>query len=37
MACEKEERWPILRRVGGAWKIATLHIVHTLPMAFPGQ
>ena len=28
---------PILRRAGGAWKIATLCIVHTLPMAFPGQ
>jgi hypothetical protein len=28
---------PILRRVDGAWKIATLRIVHTLPMAFPGQ
>jgi SnoaL-like domain len=28
---------PILRRVDGAWEIATLHIVHTLPMAFPGR
>jgi hypothetical protein len=28
---------PVLRQVGGAWKIATLRIVHTLPMAFPGQ
>jgi hypothetical protein len=28
---------PILRRVDGAWKIETLRIVHTLPMAFPGQ
>jgi hypothetical protein len=28
---------PILRRVDGAWKIDTLRIVHSLPMAFPGQ
>jgi hypothetical protein len=28
---------PILRRVDGAWKIDRLRIVHTLPMAFPGQ
>ena len=28
---------PILRRVAGAWKIDTLRIVHSLPMAFPGR
>ena len=28
---------PVLRRVDGAWKINTLRIVHTLPLAFPGQ
>ena len=28
---------PILRRVDGAWKINTLRIVHTLPLAFPGR
>jgi SnoaL-like protein len=28
---------PILRRVNGIWKIATLRIVHNLPIAFPGQ
>ena len=28
---------PILRRVDGVWKIATMRIAHSLPMAFPGQ
>jgi hypothetical protein len=28
---------PILRRVDGVWKITTLRITHSLPMAFPGQ
>jgi SnoaL-like domain len=28
---------PILRRLDGVWKIDTLRIVHSLPMAFPGQ
>lgn len=28
---------PILRRVDGAWKIATMRIVHNLPYAFSGQ
>jgi ketosteroid isomerase-like protein len=28
---------PILRRVDGIWKIATMRIVHNLPFAFPGQ
>jgi ketosteroid isomerase-like protein len=28
---------PILRRVDGVWKIATMRIVHNLPFAFPGQ
>jgi hypothetical protein len=28
---------PILRRVDGVWKIARMRIVHTLPLAFPGQ
>jgi uncharacterized protein (TIGR02246 family) len=27
----------VLRRVDGAWKIDTLRIVHSLPMAFPGK
>jgi hypothetical protein len=28
---------PVLRRVGGVWKIATMRIVHNLPFAFAGQ
>jgi hypothetical protein len=28
---------PILRRVDGVWKITTMRITHSLPMAFPGQ
>ena len=28
---------PIVRRVDGVWKITTLRITHSLPMAFPGQ
>src|ERR1700681_2908855 len=28
---------PILRRVDGVWRITTLRITHSLPMAFAGQ